>query len=285
MYANPHSLVSTQWLEEHLSAPDVRVVDATWFMPGTGRNGRTDYNNCHIPGAVFFDIDDIADTNNPLPHMLPGPEKFSSRVRRLGLGDGVHIIIYDANGGYMAAHRVWWTFRTFGHRDVAVLDGGLPKWLAEGRRTEDLSPVPRDRHFTVRFNSFLVRSRDQVFGNIKGGFEQVVDARSAGRFLGTDPEPRPGLKSGHIPGSTNVPFNKLLNMDHHATMRPADEIRQAFADANVDLSQRIITTCGTGVTASCLAFALHLVGCDDFAVYDGSWTEWAGDPKNPTDTA
>ncbi len=281
MYANPDSLVSTGWLAEHMSAPDVRVVDATWFMPGSDRNARAEYENCHIPGAVFFDIDDIADTDTTLPHMLPSPEKFSSRVRKLGLGDGVRMVIYDANGGYMAAHRVWWTFRVFGHHDVAVLDGGLPKWQAEGRAIEDLPPMPRERHFTASFNNFLVRSQDQVLSNIESNREQIVDARPPGRFNGTDAEPRAGLPSGHMPGSKNVPIGKVVDMDAHGVLRPASQIRAAFEDAGVDLDQPVITTCGSGVTAAVLAFALHLIGADDVAVYDGSWTEWAGNPSNP----
>ncbi len=285
MFTNPHSLVSTQWLEEHLSAPDVRVVDATWFMPGSERDPRAEYENCHIPGAVFFDVDEIADTDNPLPHMLPSPEKFSSRVRKLGLGDGVRIVAYDGNGGYMAAHRVWWTFRAFGHTDVSVLNGGLPKWLDENRPVEDLPPLPRERHFTARFNNFLVRSMNQVRSNIDRNRAQVIDARSPGRFAGSEPEPRPGLPSGHIPGSVNVPFNRVVDVGSFGTMRTADEIRDAFESAGVDLSKPIITTCGTGITASCLAFALHLIGVEDFAVFDGSWVEWAGNTDNPIETS
>ena len=284
MYANPESLVSTEWLAEHMSAPDVRLVDATWFMPGGDRSARAEYEACHIPGAVFFDIDEIADTDNPLPHMLPSPEKFSSRVRKLGLGDGVRMVVYDANGGYMAAHRVWWTFRTFGHEGISVLDGGLPKWLDEGRVTEDMPPMPRERHFTATQNNFLVRSRDQVLSNIDSKREQVVDARSPGRFNGTDADPRAELPSGHIPGSFNVPFNALVNMQDFATLKSAGDIKAAFEDAGVDVTKPIITTCGSGVTASVLALALHLIGAPDVAVYDGSWTEWASDPTNPVAT-
>lgn len=282
-YTNPESLVSTDWLAEHMSAPDVRAVDASWFMPGSDRDPKAEYAACHIPGAVFFDVDEIADTDTSLPHMLPSPEKFSSRVRKLGLGDGVRIVIYDSNGGYMAAHRVWWTFRTFGHDDVAVLDGGLPKWLAEGRDVRDLPPIPKERHFTASQNNFLVRSRDQVFANLESKREQVVDARSPGRFGGVEPEPRVKLSSGHVPGSLNVPFNAVLDMQHFGTMRPAREISAVFEGAGVDVKGPIITTCGSGITASVLAFALHLIGASDVAVYDGSWTEWAGDAANPID--
>ena len=195
-YANPEALVSTEWLADHLDAPDVRVVDATWFLPNDERTGRAAYDEAHIPGAVFFDIDEIADTDSDLPHMLPSPEKFSSRVRNLGLGDGNKIVVYDANGGFMAACRVWWSFRMFGHDDIAVLDGGLPKWIAEGRPTEDLPPAPQPRHFTARQNNFLVRSVDQIISNCDSSKEQVIDARSAGRFHGTEDEPRPGQRKG-----------------------------------------------------------------------------------------
>lgn len=283
-YANPEALVSTEWLADHLAAPDVRVVDASWFLPGTDRNPRAEYQEKHIPGAVFFDIDEIADTDSGLPHMLPSPEKFSSRVRKLGLGDGVRIVVYDSNGGFMAAHRVWWTFRTFGHEEISVLDGGLPKWLAEERATEDLPPLPRERHFTPRVNTFLVRSRDQVRANIDSSREQIIDARSADRFAGTGEEPRPELRLGHIPDSTNVPFQSVLDTDNFNVMRSAEEIAAAFTDASVDLSKPIVTSCGSGVTASCLAFALYLIGHEDVAVYDGSWVEWGADENLPIAT-
>lgn len=283
-YANPDALVSTQWLAEHLSAPDIRVVDASWCMPGSDRDVRAEYNDQHIPGAVFFDIDDIAESDTDLPHMLPSAEKFSSRVQKLGLGDGVRIVVYDSNGGFMAAHRVWWTFRAFGHDDIAVLDGGLPKWLAEGHPVEDTPPLPRERHFTARMNTFLVRSRDQILANIDSGKEQLIDARSADRFAGTGKEPRPGLRLGHIPGSLNVPFQCVLDTEHFNVMRPADEITAAFTDAGADLTRPTVASCGSGVTASCLAFALYLIGHADVAVYDGSWMEWGGDENLPMAT-
>jgi len=283
-YTNPDALVSTQWLADHLTAPDVRVVDASWVLPGSDRNPKAEYNEQHIPGAVFFDIDEIADTDSDLPHMLPSPEKFSSRVRKLGLGDGVRIVVYDSNGGFMAAHRVWWTFRVFGHEDVAVLDGGLPKWLAEGRPVEDIPPLPRERHFTPRMNTFLVRSRDQVLANLDSAKEQLIDARAADRFAGTGKEPRPELRLGRIPNSLNIPFQKVLDTDHFNVMRPAHEISEAFTKAGVDTSRPIVTSCGSGVTASCLTFALYLIGHTDVAVYDGSWVEWGADENLPLAT-
>ncbi len=271
-YANPESLVSTAWLAERLASPDIRVVDATYYLPVQGKNARAEYEARHIPGAVFFDIDEIADTSVPLPHMLPSPEKFSSRMRKLGLGDGNKIVIYDAHG-MMSAARVWWTFRAFGHRDVAILDGGLPKWIAEGRPVDDALPHPRERHLTARFNNFLVRDKEQVRANIASRREQLVDARSAARFQGTEPEPWPGRRSGHIPGSFNVPFTDLLD-PANKTFLPADRIRARFQQAGVDLGKPVICSCGSGITACVLAFALHLVGDENVAVYDGSWSEW-----------
>ncbi len=276
-YANPEALVSTEWLAEHLQAPDVRVVDASWFMPSAGRNPREEYEAAHIPGAVFFDVDEIADLTNPLPHMLPAPEKFASRVRKLGLGNGNKVVVYDSTGISMAAARVWWMFRVFGHRDVAVLDGGLPKWRAEQRPVEDLPPMPRDRHFLPRVDATLVRSFDQVKANLASGREQIVDARAAGRFDGTAPEPWPVKHVGHMPGAFNVPFADLVDPDGK-TMRPAQALKDRFDAAGLDLSKPVIATCGSGITACTIALALHLLGHKDVAVYDGSWAEWGNHP-------
>jgi thiosulfate/3-mercaptopyruvate sulfurtransferase len=281
-YANPDALVSTEWLAEHLAAPDVHVVDGSWYLPAMQRDAKAEYAEAHIPGAVYFDIDEIADTDNPLPHMLPSPEKFSSRVRKLGLGDGVRIVVYDGMGLFSAA-RVWWMFRYFGHEDVAVLDGGLPKWRSEGRPLESLDPMPRDRHFTARVNGLLVRDFDQVKANIERGREQVLDARSAGRFTGNEPEPRAGLRSGRIPGSLNLPFNELVD-PKSGTMKPADELRGAYEAAGVDFNRPVITSCGSGVTASALTLGLYLLGHRDASVYDGSWSEWGGRDDAPIET-
>ncbi len=278
-YVHPEVLVSTDWLAQHLQAPDVRVVDASWYLPQEGRDAHIEYQIGHIPGAVFFDIDEIADTQNPLPHMLPSAEKFTSRVRKMGLGDGNRIVVYD--GGLMApAARVWWMFRLFGHDDVAVLDGGLGKWRAEDRPLEDLSPAPRERHFTARHNSTLERDLEHMRRLIDKGSEQVLDARSQGRFEGTAPEPREGLRPGHMPGSLNLPFTELLDMKQK-TMLPAEALRQAFDKAGVDLHKPVTTTCGSGVTAALLALGLHLLGHRQVAVYDGSWSEWAGRDDTP----
>ena len=281
-FVNPTSLVSTDWLAEHMEAPDVRIVDASWHMPATGRNPRAEYEAEHIPGAVFFDIDEIADTDNPLPHMVPSPEKFSSRMRKLGLGDGNRIVIYDTLG-LVSAARAWWLLRLFGHQDVAILDGGLPKWKAEGRAVEDTPVKPAERHFTARINSFLLREKDQIARNIGMEREQVLDARSAGRFSGDEPEPREGLRGGHIPGSLNLPYTELLNSEDK-TFRGADELKATFDRTGLDFKKPVITSCGSGVTACVLAFGLHLLGHHRVAVYDGSWTEWALDEEQPVDT-
>ncbi len=279
-YANTDALVSTSWLAERLDAPDVRVVDASWYLPQLKRDPKAEYAARHIPGAVFFDIDEIADTSSPLPHMLPSPEKFSSRMRKLGLGDGSRIVVYDGSDQLLSATRVWWMFRVFGHNDVAILDGGMRKWLAEGRPVEDYPPHPRERHFTARMNSLLVRDVEQMKANLSSGREQVLDARSAGRFSGAEPEFRPGLRSGHIPGSKNLPSVALSNPEDGTVVDP-DTLRRRFADAGIDLAKPVIATCGSGISACVLAFGLHLLGHRSVAVYDGSWTEWGGRPELP----
>ncbi|SLN49963.1 3-mercaptopyruvate sulfurtransferase [Oceanibacterium hippocampi] len=280
-YANPSALVSTDWLAEHMNAPDIRIVDGSWHMPHLRRDARAEYEAEHIPGAVFFDIDEIADSDSTLPHMLPSPEKFASRVRRLGLGDGNRIVVYDSNGCVSAA-RVWWMFRIFGHSDVAVLDGGLPKWLEEGRPTENRPTLPRERHFSARFNTMLVRDVEQVQGLVGSDREQILDARSAGRFAGIEAEPRAGLRSGHMPGAKNLPYGELFNPD--GTFLSADALRTRFEQAGIGLGRPVVTTCGSGITACVLALGLHLLGHRDTAVYDGSWTEWGGRDDTPVET-
>lgn len=268
---DPKTLVSTDWLAAHLGDPDLRILDASWHMPATGRDARAEYDAAHIPGARFFDIDAISDKRSALPHMAPPPEMFISRMRAMGVGDGHQVVIYD-NSDVRSAFRVWWTFRLMGKTDVAVLDGGLPKWRAEGRPTEDMPPVMRDRHITVQRQAGLVRDVTQVAAASKLGDPQIVDARSPERFRGDQPEPRAGLRAGHIPGSRNLPFGRLFNAD--GTMIAPDAIRSAFADAGIDLSRPVITTCGSGVTAAALSFALERAGHRDHSLYDGSWTEW-----------
>lgn len=271
MQDDPKTLVSTDWLAAHLADPDLRVLDASWYLPAMMRDARAEYAAAHIPGARFFDIDEIADSRSALPHMAPPPEKFVSRMRAMGVGDGHQVVVYDG-AGVLSAPRVWWTFRLMGKTDVAVLDGGLPKWKAEGRPLEDLPPVLRDRHITVSRQAHLVRDVTQVAAASKLGDHEIVDARSPGRFSGAEPEPRAGLRAGHIPGSKNLPFGQLLNPD--GTMKPVEALRAAFAEAGVDLDKPVITTCGSGVSACVLALALERMGHRRHSVYDGSWSEW-----------
>ena len=268
---DPKTLVSTQWLAAHLRDPDLRILDASWYMPADQRNPKAEYLERHIPGARFFDIDEISDLRSDLPHMAPTVEKFMSRMRAMGVGDGHQVVVYDGSGLFSAA-RVWWLFRLMGKTDVAVLDGGLPKWVAEGRPVNDDDPVIRDRHMTVTRQNNLVKDVTQVARAAKLGDHVIVDARAAERFRGEVPEPRPGLRSDHIPGARNVPFKTLLNAD--GTMKDIAAQRDVFVAAGVDLSKPVITSCGSGVTAAVLALALERIGKRDHSIYDGSWSEW-----------
>jgi len=265
-------VVPPSWLAERLNAPDIRVLDATWFLPGDARDAKALYAERRIPGAMFFDIDDIADTDSPLPHMLPRPEKFAARMRKLGVGDGARVIVYD-NQGLFSAARVWWTFRVMGHDDVAVLDGGFPAWERAGYSVESGVPQQRmERHFTARLRADLVRDSGDMRRLVAGGGASILDARPAPRFRGEAPEPRPGLRSGHMPGSSSIPSGALVN--EQGSLRPADELSQIFADADVDLAKPAVCSCGSGVTAPIIALALARLGRWDAAVYDGSWAEW-----------
>ena len=281
-YANADALVSNEWLAAHLDAPDLRIVDGTFTLPGVKPTGRELYDARHIPGAVFFDIDEIADEHNPLPHMLPSPEKFAARMRKLGLGDGHKIVVYDS-AGLSSAGRPWWMLRVFGHRDVAILDGGLSKWQAEGRPVTDDIPVLRERHFTARLNTLLIRDKRQVLDNLTTRREQVIDARSRGRFEGSAKEPRPGLRSGHIPGSLNLPYDELTDRQTR-TLLPAEALAALFATAGLERGTPVVASCGSGVTACALAFGLHLLGWPEAAVYDGSWSEWGLPGDTPVAT-
>lgn len=278
---DPKTLVSTDWLAAHLKDPDLRILDASWYLPQMERDAKAEYEAGHIPGARFFDIDDISDHRSDLPHMAPPVEKFMSRLRALGVGDGHQVVIYDGAGLFSAA-RVWWLFRLMGQLNVAVLDGGLPKWKAEERPLEDLPPVIRDRHMTVRVQNQLVRDVTQVSSAAKLGDHEIIDARAADRFRGDAPEPRPGMRAGHIPGSKNVPFTTLLN--DNGTMKAPDALRAIFEGAGVDLGKPAITSCGSGVTAAVLSLAMERMGQHDHALYDGSWSEWGAFPTLPVAT-
>ena len=268
---DPKTLVSTDWLAAHLKDPDLRILDASWFLPDAGRDAKAEYAAGHIPNARFFDIDEITDNRSTLPHMAPPPEKFIARMRAMGVGDGHQVVIYDAAGLFSAA-RVWWTFRLMGKTDVAVLDGGLPKWRAEGREIDDMPPIVRDRHMTTSRQNQMVKDVTQVAHAAKLGEAEIIDARAAARFRGEVAEPRAGLRSGHIPGSKNVPFATLLNAD--ATMKSPAELRAVFESAGVNLAKPAITSCGSGVTAAVLSLALERIGHRNHALYDGSWAEW-----------
>jgi thiosulfate/3-mercaptopyruvate sulfurtransferase len=274
-------LVSTGWLGERLDDPNVRIVDATWYMPAENRSGRAEYEEAHIPGAVFFDIDEIADPTTDLPHMLPTPEAFAKAAGALGLRREATIVVYDAQGIF-SAPRVWWTLRVMGFPEVRVLDGGLKKWRAEGRPLEGGRLSADLAAMEPGFNPALVRDIEAVRQLVAKGGAQIVDARSGPRFRGEAPEPRAGLRSGHMPGACNVPFGELLNPD--GTMKAPAELKHAFEQGGVDLAQPIVTTCGSGVSASLLALALARLGREDVAVYDGSWTEWGGVPDTPVVT-
>ena len=274
-------VVTTEWLAKHLSESDLRVVDGTWHMPQAKRDARAEFEAAHVPGATFFDIDAISDRSTTLPHMLPPAAQFGTAVGALGIGGSDRVVVYDVRGVVSAA-RVWWTFRAFGHDAVAVLDGGLKKWRAEGRPVERGAASPRAATFTACPRPELVRDVEAMRANISSRAAQVLDARSAGRFAGTEPEPRAGLRGGHIPGSLNLPYETLYEAD--GTLKSPDELRGAVAGAGVDLDRPIVTTCGSGVTASVLALALYLLGRRDVAVYDGSWSEWGGRADTPIET-
>lgn len=275
------SLVSTAWLEAELGAPDLKVVDATLFLPGMGRDARAEHAAAHIPGAVYFDIDEIADSDSPYPHMLPPAHKFASRMQSLGIGDGNRIIVYD-NSPLHSAARAWWMLKAFGAHYAAILDGGMRKWTAEGRRTESGTHPHRHGHFTALLDEQEVADKAYVRSLVGGDTHVIADARAAQRFTGEAPEPRAALASGHIPGSRSLPQSELFRADN--SFKQGEELRAAFAEAGVDLGKPLVATCGSGVTAAVILFGAHLLGKEDVRLYDGSWSEWGADPDTPKAT-
>ncbi|MGH1412014.1 MAG: 3-mercaptopyruvate sulfurtransferase [Pelagimonas sp.] len=280
-YDDPKTIVSTEWLAKHIKDPDLRLLDASWYLPAMGRDPKAEYDAAHIPGARFFDIDDVSDNRSDLPHMVPTVEKFMSRLRAMGVGDGHQVVVYDGMGVFSAA-RVWWLFRLMGQDNIAVLDGGLPKWQAEGRDIEDLPPVIRDRHMTVRRQAHMVKDVTQVSAASKLRDYEIIDARGPGRFRGEEPEPREGMRAGHIPGAKNVHYATLQNAD--GTMKDPAGLKATFEAAGVDFGKPVITSCGSGVTAAILNLALEVIGKRDHSLYDGSWSEWGQFPTLPVAT-
>ena len=270
-------LVSTAWLADHIEAPDIRIADASWYLPQAGRDAKAEYRAAHIPRAVFFDIDDLSDEGDARPHMLAPAAKFASRMRKLGLGDGHLIVVYDGAGIY-SSPRAWWMLRAMGHSEVRVLDGGLPKWRSEGGAVEDMIAPSYPRHFTPRQNHALIRDFDQMIALQKNG-AQIVDARSPSRFAGQEEEPRPGVRRGHIPGSVNVHYAELTRDD--GTLKSADELRAIFSARGIDLKKPIVTTCGSGITAAIEMLALEVAGAGEVSLYDGSWAEWGARHEAP----
>ncbi len=271
-------LVSTKWLAGELGKPDLKVIDASYFLPGSGRDAKAEYLDAHIPGAVFLDLDEVADTDSPLPHMLPSEHKFASRMQSLGLRDGDRFVVYD-NSPLHSAARAWWMLKTFGAHYVAILDGSLQKWQAEGRPVESGKPEVRHGHFTPYRDSKAVADKAFVTSLLGQDSHQIVDARSASRFTGEEGEPRAGMAAGHIPGSRNLPQSQLFNPDN--TWKRGEDLQAAFMAAGVDLNKPMVTTCGSGVTAAVLLFGAHLLGKTDIMLYDGSWSEWGADPQTP----
>lgn len=278
-YANPDALIETQWLGEHLGDPNVKVLDASFHLPSTGRDVETEFSQRHIPGAMLFDIDDVSDHGVPLPHMLPSAAAFSGQMGVLGIGNDDLVVIYDVHG-VQTSPRAWWTFRAFGHDKVAVLNGGLPKWLAEHRAISDDIVDREHTVFATELIPSRVRNIDQMLANQESRAALVLDARPAGRFVGAEPEPREGLRSGHMPGAVSLPIGKFIDPGTK-TFLPADGLRAVLADLRVDPDQNLVTSCGSGVAACLITLGLYLLGNDKVPVYDGSWTEWGARDDTP----
>ena len=275
-------LVSTDWLAAHLHDANLKVVDASFKLPGVTPLPKEDYLEAHIPGAVFFDVDAVSDHSNPLPHMFPIAEQFGRDVGALGIGNSDMVVVYDA-GGWVAGPRAWWMFLSYGHSRVRVLDGGLKKWRAEARPVESGAVTPKPAAFKAAFDARRVRTMREMVSNVASQAEQVIDARASSRFEGRAAEPRPGLRPGHIPSSRNLPYNDLFDANTGA-MKPLDELRKAFAGAGVDLTRQIVTSCGSGVSAAVLTLALYRLGLENSALYDGSWSEWGQSDGPPVAT-
>lgn len=269
------ALVSTEWLQEHLGDPAVRVLDASWYLPSKERDARGEYAVEHIPGARFFDLDEVSDPSTDLPHMLPSAEAFAEAVGALGVGNAHHVVVYDGDGVY-SSPRAWWMFRVFGHDRVSVLDGGFRRWKSELRPVSNTAPDSSPQRFVAELQPDLLRTLDQMREAVDDAAQQILDARPEGRFLGLEDEPRPGVRRGHIPRSLNLPFERVLNPD--GTLRPTEELKRLLASLGLDLARPVTTSCGSGVTASLVALALYQVGKEDAAVYDGSWAEWGSQP-------
>ena len=274
-------LVSSEWLAAHLNDDDIKVIDGSWYLPAENRDRHAEYAAVHIPGAVYFDIDGVSDTSNPLPHMFPDADKFAAEVSKLGISNSNRVITYDG-GSMAAAGRVWWMFRAFGHEEISILNVGMRKWRAEGGSLESGVSEATPAQYSARINPGLVRSLEDVLSVVENGREQMLDARSAGRFSASEPEPREGMRAGHMPGAFNLPYTDLLAED--GTMRPIAELKACFADFGVNLDQPIVTSCGSGISATVLLLGLHLLGHQKNALYDGSWTEWGGRADTPIET-
>jgi thiosulfate/3-mercaptopyruvate sulfurtransferase len=274
----PTPLVSTEWLARHLGDESLVVVDASWYLPAMNRDGCAEYEAGHIPGAIFWDLDELSDHESPFPHMLPPLPSLARAIGALGIGNADRVVVYDGSGVNLSAPRVWWTLRLAGHDQVAVLDGGLKRWQAEGRPLQPGRAAWDPKRFVLKFRPDLVRSREETHAAMTSGSAALLDARSRGRFAGTEPEPRPGLRGGHIPGARSLPIGEMVSPD--GTLFPSEELRRRFIAAGLDLDRPVITSCGSGVTACALALGLELVGHRRYAVYDGSWSEW-GRPDGP----